>query len=127
MQAELHRLGPEGYVAASCMGQGMWFCHSTDELPDEQCGRAKRPAGAGFHFCSMMHRSLFYEVGGFSEEYRDGQGYEDNDFLWKLHAVGAKFRIADELVTDHHRCPRTEWPKGGAERNRAIFEAKWNA
>jgi GT2 family glycosyltransferase len=128
MSAALSELGPKGYVAAACwdITHKWWFCHSTDEPPDAKVGRAPKPKGAGFHFCSMLHRSLYDEIGGFSDEYRDGQGYEDNDLLWKLERAGAKFKICDELVTDHHPCPRTEWPKGGAERNRAIFEAKWN-
>lgn len=127
MRDELRLMGRKGYIAAACWGKGMWYCHSTDEPPDEKVGRAKRPSGSGFHFCSMLHRSLYEEVGGFSEEYRDGQAYEDNDFLWKLHKAGAVFSIKDDLVTEHLSCPRTIWPKGGAERNRAIFEAKWNA
>lgn len=128
MDTELARLGPKGYVAAACWGVKLkwWFCHSTDEPPDQNVGRGRKPIGAGFHFCSMLNRSLYEEIGGFSEEYREGQGYEDNDFLWKLHKAGARFQIADSLVTDHMPCPPTRWPTGGAARNRAIFEARWN-
>lgn len=128
MRAELKRLGPKGYVAAACWGEelGWWYCHSTDEPDDAKKGRAKRPVGAGFHFCSMLNRAIYLEVGGFSEEYREGQGFEDNDFLWKLAKANAKFKIADDLVTDHMPCPPTEWPEGGAKRNKAIFEARWN-
>jgi hypothetical protein len=123
----LFALGPRGYVAAACWGgiRRGWYCHSTDMPPDDLTGRAPRPKGAGLHFCAMMRRSLFDEVGGFSEIYRDGQGYEDNDFLWKLHRAGAAFKIADDLVCDHAMCPPCEWPRGGIARNRMIFEAAW--
>lgn len=73
----------------------------------------------------MLHREFFDQVGGFDEQYRDGQGYEDNDFLWALHKHGARFAICDDLVTDHLPCPRSQWPAGGAARNKAIFERKW--
>ncbi len=120
-------LTPKGYVAAACWSEKhrWWFCHSTLMPPAESVGRAEMPEGAGLHFCSMINRAFYDEIGGFSEEYRDGQGYEDNDLLWKLDDAGARFSIADDLVTDHHDCPRSEWPAGGAERNRAIFESKW--
>jgi GT2 family glycosyltransferase len=127
MADELWVLGEKGYVAAACWSEKtkLWFCHSQGPKP-EAMGRAKMPEGSGLHFCSMIFREFFDEIGGFSEEYRDGQGYEDNDFLWKLHAAGAQFAILDHLVTDHIDCPRTAWPKGGLERNRRIFETKWS-
>ncbi len=33
--------------------------------------------------------------------------------------------IHDDLVADHIPCPRCEWPKGAFQRNKAIFERKW--
>lgn len=127
MRTELDALGPKGYVAAACWGikAGWWYCHSSKMPEPSTVGRAPMPKGAGLHFCSMMQRAFYDEIGGFSEEYRHGCGYEDNDFLWRLHAAGARFKIADDLVTDHHDCPRSEWPAGGAARNRAIFEDWW--
>lgn len=128
MQEHLERLGRNGYVSAACWSSSlkMWFCHSTKMPPDEQVGRARSPKGAGLHFCSMLNRPLYERIGGFTEDYRQGQGYEDNDFLWKLDKAGAKFEICDDLITDHYDCPRTDWPKGGAERNKAIFESRWH-
>lgn len=127
MLETLTALGPKGYVAAACWSPkaGWWYCHSQLGPRPKERGRGAMPEGSGFHFCSMLRRSLFDEVGGFSEEYRDGQGYEDNDLLWKLHAAGAHFAIRDDLVTEHVDCPRTAWPVGGAARNREIFEGKW--
>lgn len=123
---ELGRLGPLGYVSAACWSpkHGFWFVHSTATPRPEAIGRAPVPPGAALHFCAVLHRSLFDAVGGFSEEYRDGQGYEDNDFLWKLAGAGARFAIRDDLVTEHIDCPPSHWPPGGLARNRAIFEAK---
>lgn len=127
MVQEIERIGPCGYVAAACWSihWKYWYCHSTECPPPAEIGRARMPDGAGLHFCSMLYRPFFDKVGGFDEEYRDGKGYEDSDLLWRLHAAGASFRIRDDLVTDHHDCPRTKWPAGGADRNRAIFEARW--
>jgi hypothetical protein len=114
------------YVAAACLAStGIWYCHSTKMPSDKVMGRAPSPKGAGLHFCSMLSRELYEAVGGFSEEYRDGQGYDDNDFLWKLHEAGASFRILDDCVTDHIDAPRCEWPSCGLERNKKIFESKW--
>lgn len=127
MRGECEKLGPKAYVAAACWSPAKqwWYCHSELQPKPKGVGRAKMPAGAGLHFCSMLRRSFYDEIGGFSEEYRDGQAYEDNDFLWKLHDAGAVFSIRDDLVTEHLDCAKCEWPKGGAERNRRIFERKW--
>lgn len=126
MSAALDDLGENGYVAAACQADsGVWYCHSTLMPSDKKMGRAPSPPGAGLHFCAMLHASFYNDIGGFSEEYRNGQAYDDNDFLWKLHAAGAKFKILDECVTEHVACERCAWPKGGLARNRKIFEDKW--
>ncbi len=104
---------------------GWWYCHSTDMPPDAVVKRAPTPKGAALHFCAMLKRKMFWSVGGFDQNYRDGAGYSDNDFLWKLSGIGAKFTIHDDLVADHIPCPRCEWPKGAFQRNKAIFERKW--
>jgi glycosyltransferase involved in cell wall biosynthesis len=127
MREHLLKLGPRGYVAAACWSpeHRWWFCHSELQPDPKKVGRAKMPDGAGLHFCAMLYRDFFAEVGGFDEIYRGGQGYDDNDLLWKLHAAGAVFHIADDLVTEHVACPRTQWPGNGHDRNRVIFEGKW--
>lgn len=112
------------YVAAACWdldGQ-KWLCHST--VKGGEHGRGPMPAGSGFHFCALLSRSLFDAAGGFDEEYRHGQGYDDNDFLWRLDAAGAVFRILDDVIVEHRRS-ETIWPEGGLDKNRALFEAKW--
>lgn len=123
MIRELQEAGPTGYVAAACWDErySMWLCRSDTKSR----GCAKLPDNAALHFCSMIYRDFFMEVGGFHNEYRDGQGYEDNDFLWTLHKHGAVFSIRDDLIVEHMKVPKTQWPKGGAERNRLIFENRW--
>lgn len=111
------------YVAAACWNETTktWYCHSQGPT-SEQMGRAPIPTGAGLHFCAMLTKDLYDEVGGFTEEYRTGQGYEDNDFLWKLHECFTQFIILDDCVTDHIACPPTVWPSGN---NRDLFESRW--
>lgn len=125
MRDKLKEIGPKGYVGAACWGGKWWYCHSAMMPPPETVGRAKMPAGAPLHFCTMLYRDFFDAIGGFDEQYRDGAGYEDNDFLWSLERAGAQFAICDDLVTDHLPCPRSQWPAGGFARNREIFERKW--
>jgi glycosyltransferase involved in cell wall biosynthesis len=123
MEERLNKLGPTGYVAAACWDntQKIFICHTTKDMAK---GRAPVPKNAGLHFCAMMYKSFFNDIGGFSEEYRFGQGYEDNDFLWKLYINNARFEIVDDLIVEHTRT-NTLWPRGGAERNKIIFYNKW--
>lgn len=91
-------------------------------------GKAKkRVCSAGsyyFPFFAMMQKSLFESVGGFSEEFRDGQAFEDVDFIWKLAKAGARLDTADGCVVVNQRMD-TKWVKGGHTRNRGIMLRKW--
>lgn len=120
-------MGPLSHVSPAVWGGTWWYCHSKDMPPDAKVGRAPSPKGAALHFCALLRRDVFWAVKGFDQEYRDGAGYSDNDFLWKLHDIGVKFAIRDDLVTDHVECPRCNWPPGAFQRNREIFERKWRS
>jgi len=123
MHAELRRAGTRGYVTASCRNDsGEWLAHSTIKGGEE--GRGPFPHGSQFHFCAMLYRSLWYRAGGFDEDYRDGQAFDDNDWLWRLDDAGAQFCHRDDLIV-HHEKSHTSWPKGGWHRNAALLRSKW--
>lgn len=113
------------HVSPSVWGGSWWYCHPTLMPDDAKVGRAPSPKGAALHFCALLSRSLFWAVDGFDERYRDGAGYSDNDFLWKLHDIGVSFSIRDDLIADHVDCPRCNWPAGALGRNQDIFDRKW--
>jgi hypothetical protein len=118
MKGELVKMGKDGYVLASawCPEENTWHCHSTVKIP-------RNPWGTGQSFCSMMYRELYEKAGGFDEEYREGAGYEDNDFINRLLAAGAKFNIRDELVVIHPKSNASiTWPDGAFARNEAMFQ-----
>lgn len=79
-----------------------------------------KPAGADFPFCTLLSRDFFYEAGGYDEDYRNGQGYDDNDFLWRLEGAGAHFKCSDVEVVHHHE--KTEW---NMKSNQPLFRKKW--
>ena len=112
--------GVKAYSAAACYGKDtqLWHCHSLFKDP----GQGPKPAGGGLHFLAAMHRTLFWAAGGFDEEYRPWPGYDDNDFLYRLHAVGADLQIYDDLVVEHERTP-SGWK--GHVNNQKLFESKW--
>lgn len=104
----------------------VWHCHSTYKRSDAGDVGSMLPPGADYHFMAMMHRSLWDAAGGFDEDYREGAGYDDPDFVMRLHRAGAKFLIRDDLVVEHVRNgAHAVWPKLGYVRNRAIFMSKW--
>lgn len=114
-------LGKDEYRLASawCPEEGVWHTHSTVEVPE--C-----PKGSGLGFCSSLRPELFWRAGGWNEEYRDGAGYEDRDFINRLHVAGARFVKRDDLKVIH---PKTGasilWGADKFARNEALFKLKW--
>jgi glycosyltransferase involved in cell wall biosynthesis len=124
MATELENLGPNGYVlaAAWCPDLNEWHCHSRFA----SSGAPELPEGCGRAFLGMMNRSLFERAGGFDEEYRMGAGYEDIDFVHRLLAAGAKFKIRDDLVVSHpKRGASINWGAEKFARNRELLKEKW--
>jgi SAM-dependent methyltransferase len=121
MAENLRTLGPNGYVLASawCPEEDKWHVHSSVPVPE--C-----PAGTGLGFMGLMYRSLYDKAGGFCEDYREGAGYEDRDFIHRLTQVGAKFVIRDDLKVIHPKSGATiHWGAEKLERNRELFCARW--
>lgn len=110
------------YVTTGCLDtkNGMWLAGPQTKYGQE--GREPSPPGGHFHFCTMFHRALFDRIGGFDEQYRTGQGCDDNDWLWALYAAGVKFKHVDGVVW-HHRTPH-KWT-GTTAKNAGILRKKW--
>jgi hypothetical protein len=122
--------GPLKYVMAAAWHAAgrRWHCHSTNRRSDSGDVGSILPPGFDYHFMSMMHRSLWDACGGFDEDYRDGCGYDDPDFVMRLHRAGAMPVFRDDLVVEHVRDgARAAWPAQGYTRNRELFFSKWGA
>lgn len=114
-------IGKDDYVlaAAWCPEEGRWHTHSSVYVPD--C-----PPEAGIGFCAALRPELYWRAGGFDEAYRDGAGYEDRDWIRRLHFVGAKFIKHDDLVVTHPKTGATiAWGDEKFQRNQALFYLKW--
>lgn len=102
-------------------------CHDPDrgwlagpQTPHGTGGRAPVPLNAEFPFLAMMTKTLFNSAGGYDEDYRNGQGYDDNDFLWRLERAGAIFMRSGMPVTHRHQPTKWNMPS-----NEALFRQKW--
>lgn len=119
---------PLRYVLAAVWHaeRNRWHCHSTNKRPDTGDVGSMLPPGADYHFMVMMHRALWDAAGGFDEDYRAGAGYDDPDFVLRLHRAGAKFQIRDDLVVEHVRADaHAAWTPQMFVRNRELFFRKW--
>lgn len=116
---------PLDYVTVACRDvSGLWLAGPQVDYTTH--GRLPVPPGAHFHFCAMMGRELFELAGGFDEGYRNGRSCEDNDWLWRLHAAGARFHLAPGTVW-HHRTPHAYHGThaGNLERLRSRWGHLW--
>lgn len=125
MRDELETLGEKGYVLAACWcpEEDLWHCHSSVSVhrPDG----ARVVPGTGYHFLSMLRRTFFYSAGGFDEDYREGTGWDDPDWVNRLVRAGARFRIRDDLVVKHpRRGAQSHWIED-RDKNRALYDEKW--
>lgn len=124
--------GPNDYVMTGCRNheerrgltvvEGDWIA-GPDAPRAPIGGRQPIPAGTHLHFCVMFHRELFERAGGFDEEYRLNPGCDDNDWLWRLHALGdVNFKYVPGVVW-HHRT-RHRWT-GSHEKSATLLQQKW--
>lgn len=85
---------------------------------------------AMYHFCSAISKENYTKVGGFDESYRDGIGYEDNDFIETIKKAKIPIVTRDDLLVLHMQHEKLYHMKGGSrkalvQRNKRFFEAKW--
>lgn len=101
-----------------CVDRGEWL--AGPEVRYGTRGRGPVPTGAHFHFLAAFSRLLWDRAGGFDEDYRHGTGWDDGDWLWRLHLVGARFRLSKGTVYHHRGTSRWTMPH-----NRDLFFEKW--
>lgn len=116
--------GPNDYVTAGCRDttHGEWYAGEGRSMK----GCLAPPQGY-YHFCAMFHRPLFERAVGFDEEYRDGHAYDDNDWLFRLWALGdVNFKSVPGVVWHHRRLmQRSLWRGPQLLRNEALLRRKW--
>jgi len=116
----------DSYVVCSCLSiqdkylpvdqindaKGQWYQHSIHR-------------NIGAHFCSAISRENYFKVGGFSEEFSAGIGFDDDDFRNKVQAAGIPFVYRDDLITLHlnHDKDPVNIPK--YMQNKELYNAKW--
>jgi len=127
MRREVEKNERNYVIAAAWLPEKrVWHCHSSRKRPDIGDVGWMLPAGADYHFMTMMRRSLWDAAGGFDEDYRAGAGYDDPDFVLRLQRAGANFVRRDDLIVDHVRAgARANWTQPMYARNRAVFMEKW--
>ena len=114
----LELLDKNSYVTARCVDDRGVLAGK--EVDYSKSGRLPVPEGAHFHFCAMLCRELWEKAGGFDEDYRFGQACEDNDWLWRLHLVGAEFKHVEKTV--YHHQTHVKW---NLPHNKDLFYRKW--
>lgn len=128
-EMQKHLTDVNKYIQASVFhvkqnGQRVWHSHSSVSGKVES--GIPMPKNACFHFLSMLHKDLFYKAGGFDNDYREGAGYDDPDFVLRLNRAGAEFVMLDDVEAEHYRTgAHAVRSMDDFTKNEQIFVAKW--
>ena len=83
-----------------------------------------------YHFCSCLSKDQFISIGGFDEHYKNGVGYDDDDFREKVRFASILIIAADDLIVLHQEHEKSY--KGSFKNetnematNRKYYERKW--
>lgn len=116
---------PNDYVMTGCRDTRAAEWYAGPKAPVAPVGgRQPKPPKTHLHFCTMFHKALFERAGGFDEAYRNVPGCDDNDWLWRLYALGdVDFKYVPGVVWHHHG-PRRRWP-GTPEQAASMLRARW--
>lgn len=126
MLANLEQLGQRGVVMASvwCPEDAAWHVHPS--IGGRRICGVQAPEWENSTFLAMMHRAFWDQVGGFDEEYRQGWGYGDHDFVMRLAQHDPKVVVRGDLVVNHSRDgARSAWTYEMLHRNEQLFMSKW--
>jgi len=118
----------DSYVVCSCLSVQEKY------LPLENVGRVKGQwyqhsihRNIGAHFCSAISRNNYFKIGGFSEEFSAGIGYDDDDFRNKVQKSGIPFVYRDDLMTLHLFHEQASKDMNLFYRNNKLYHDKWGA
>lgn len=79
-------LGCNGYSWANSFGS--WYSHPVYRRTD-------------LNFLSLMRRESFSKIGGFNERYRNGSGFDDNEFRRRMISRGFQFKYKESTAAIH--------------------------
>jgi len=102
------------YIPVEKLGSvaGKWYQHSNYR-------------NTGCHFCSVISSKKYFEIGGFSEEFSAGIGFDDDDFRNKVQKAEIPFIYRDDLVTLHLNHDKDSMDKEKYWRNKNMYNEKW--
>lgn len=105
---------PVKYLPVEKIGtiNGKWYQHSVYR-------------NTGCNFCSVISKENYFKIGGFSEEYSEGIGFDDDDFREKVNHAGIKFKYRDDLVTLHLHHETASTDMNLHRHNENLYNTKW--
>lgn len=77
------------------------------------------------HFCTCIHKDIFFEIGGFDEAYAYGTGKEDVDFIMTVRKNKLDIIQRDDIIVIHQNHDHSHDTKQSRKINDEIFKKKW--
>lgn len=116
----------EGYAVAQCYSEPEGGLRDMPNRParfDGDEGWYVHPQfnARPFHFLATIPKDLYFEIGGFDEDFRLGVAWEDEDLVRRIKLKGIPITFMDETVLHQWHYSR---PGQRGEQNQALCEQK---
>lgn len=121
------QLGANAIIMASvwCPEDSLWHVHPS--IGGRTIHGITMPTWENSPFLALMTKKLWDASGGYDEDYRDGWGYCDHDWVLRADRLNPDVLVVGDLVVEHSRSgAKSAWTKEQNERNRELFIKKWH-
>ena len=116
------------YQVACCLNAKVSYIDDTAKAVPVEWYQHPDHNNRQLHFCTCISRHNWDLIGGFSEEFKDGMFYEDNDFIMKIRSAGIKVvsMLESDALVIHQQHDNKHWDNQALiEINKQLYIKKW--
>lgn len=81
-----------------------------------------------YHFCSAISYDNLKKLGGFDEDYKDGIGFDDDEFVYRIRLMNLDMKIIDDHIVFHqyHKSEKFRYNKNSSNEEKLYKNYLFN-